>query len=161
MFFALMVFLIAAQSTFADGPKTGELDLTFTQRSPLSSPAAMAERLDLKLSDLGADYDLSQRPFKAYVPSNYDPKVPVGIFVYLGYKDSSDTPPLWDPVLEKHHLIFITPVCHSGTHYANAVPVWQSVGLAFDAVENLKRQYSIDTKRIYLMGWRTRRRLRF
>jgi len=153
----MTILLLASRCAFA-APTTapapsGNLDLTFTQRSPESSPAAMARRTSLTLAQLGDDYDLSQRPYKAYVPSNYDPTVPVGIFVYLGYKDSTGAPPLWAPVLDKHHLIFITPVCHSGKQYAPAVPAWQSMGLAFDAVYNLEQQYNIDRKRIYMMAW--------
>ena len=133
--------------------KTGALDLTFTERSPLSTPKELARRLNLKESELDPDYDLSQKPFKAYIPNNYDPAKPIGVFVYLGYKDSVSTPPLWQPILEEFHLIFITPVCHSGTQYSPSVPLWQTAGLALDAVYNLKRQYAIDDKRIYLMSW--------
>lgn len=133
--------------------KTGELDLTFTERNPLSAPKELARRLNLKEADMGADYDLSQRPFKAYVPRNYDPATPLGVIVYLGYKDTVSSPPLWQPVLEESHLIFISPVGHSGQHYPSSVPLWQTTGLALDAVYNLKRQYAIDDKRIYQMSW--------
>jgi hypothetical protein len=95
--------------------QTGEVDLTFTQRSPLSTPKEIARRLK---ANPDKDYDLSTLPFKAYVPTNYDPAVPHGLFVYLGYKDSVSTPPQWHAMLEQHHLIFITPVCHTGDQYA-------------------------------------------
>jgi hypothetical protein len=134
-------------------PKTGEFDLTFTQRSPLSARSELAQRLNLKESAMGDDYDLSKCPFKTYVPANYDPSVPVGIFVYLGYKDSVSTPPQWHPVLDASHLIFITPTWHSSNQYAPAIPLWQSAGLALDAVDNLEKLYKIDTKRIYGMAW--------
>ena len=133
--------------------KTGVLDLTFTERSPQSDSKELARRLNLKQADMGADYDLSKRPFKAYVPRNYDPAQPVGVIVYLGYKDSVSSPPLWQAVLEESHLIFIAPVSHSGTQYPGSVPLWQTTGLALDAVYNLKRQYAIDDKRIYEMSW--------
>jgi hypothetical protein len=132
--------------------QTGELDLTFTQRSPLSTPKDLARRLNLMTYSLGDNYDLSTRPFKAYIPTNYDPAVPHGLFVYLGYKNTVSTPPLWAPVLEKYHLIFISPVCHSGTSYAPTVPLWQTVGLAFDAVYNCRKLYNIDDRRVYLMS---------
>ncbi|MGA2231871.1 MAG: hypothetical protein ABSH22_13315 [Tepidisphaeraceae bacterium] len=133
--------------------KTGEIDLTFTQRSPLSTRKELARRLSLKETDLGDDYDLSQRPFKAYVPGNYDAATPQGIVVYLGYKDTVSSPPDWRPFLDDSHLIFISPVCHTGDHYMPQVPLWQTVGLALDAVYNLKQQYSINAKRIYIMTW--------
>ncbi len=133
--------------------KTGEFQCTFTDRNPLSAPGKIATLLKLKEKDLGEDYDLSQRPFWVYVPANYDPATPYGIVVYLGYKDSVSTPPLWQPVADKAHLILITPVCHSGVAYAPADPLWQTMGLALDAVYNLKRQYNIDNSRIYQMSW--------
>jgi hypothetical protein len=143
----------ADEPTTQSSPPTGDIDLTFTVRSPLSKPEELARRMSLKESEVSPDYDLSKCPFKAYVPTNYDPSVPVGVIVYLGYKDTIGTPPLWQPILEKEHLIFISPVCHSGEQYPPAVPKWQSLGLAFDAVQNLVKQYKVDAHRIYTMSW--------
>jgi hypothetical protein len=152
----LAMIAIASSLAFADSPttapaKTGDLTLTFTDRSPQSSPKDLAHRLNLKPTDVANDYDLSSKPYKAYVPTNYDPATPHGIFVYLGYKDSTGTPKDWHPLLEKSHLIFITPVSHTGTQYEPSIPLWQTLGLAFDAVHNLKQQYAINPSRIYLM----------
>jgi hypothetical protein len=133
-------------------PKTGAFDVTFTDRSPQSTPAELARRLNLQPQAVADDYILAQRPYKIYVPTNYDPQTPCGIFVYLNYKDSVSTPPLWNSILDQSHLIFITPVCHTGVHYPNSVPLWQSVGLALDAVYNLKQQYAVDDHRIYMMS---------
>jgi hypothetical protein len=150
---ALFAADVAPSTEPAVQVKTGAVDLTFTERSPLSAPKELARRLNLKPADVATDYDLSKRPYKAYVPTNYDPAKPLGVIVYLGYKDSVSTPPLWAPVLEKSHLIFITPVCHSGELYAPSVPSWQMTGLAMDAVYNLKHQYAVDDRRVYLMLW--------
>jgi hypothetical protein len=153
---ALPNFCRADSATQPTGPiKTGEFQCTFTDRSPLSAPGKIAARLKLDEKDLGDDYDLSQRPFWVYVPSNYDAATAYGIVVYLGYKDSVSTPALWQPVADKTHLILITPVCHSGPNYPPPVPAWQTTGLALDAVYNLKRQYNIDNSRIYQMSWNT------
>ena len=143
----------AATTQPAPAVKTGAITLTFTTRSPLSTPKELARRLNLKLTDLGPDYDLAKQPFKAYVPTNYDPSQPLGIFVYLGYKDTVSDPPEWRPVLEKAHMIFISPVSHSGRQYLPSIPLWQTTGLALDAVYNLKQQYAIDDRRIYEMAW--------
>lgn len=132
--------------------QTGELDLTFTERSPLSNPKEIARRLTMKEQDLAIDYDLKQRPFKTYVPQNYDPSVPCGIFVYLGYKDSEALPQDWEPALDKAHMIFITPVNHHGEDFPNSIPSWQMMGLAFDAVHNLRQRFHIDERRIYRMS---------
>jgi hypothetical protein len=149
--------LVPTLSCRADSPpatqpaQTGDLVLTFTERAPQSTPKEIARRLSLKDADIAPDYDLSQQPFHAYVPSNYDPATPVGIFVYLGYKDTVETPHPWLPILEKSHLIFISAAAHHGEHYSPSVPLAEVVGLAMDAVFNLKHQYKIDEKRIYLM----------
>ncbi len=157
--FASLFFLalISSARALADTPttapaKTGDLDLTFTERSPLSDPKDLARRLNLKPADVANDYDLSSKPYKAFIPPHYDPAVPYGILVYLGYKDSTGTPKDWRPFLEKSHLIFITPVSHTGSHYEPSIPIWQTLGLAFDAVQNLKAQYNINPARIYLMS---------
>jgi hypothetical protein len=75
------------------------------------------------------------------------------VIVYLGYKDTVSSPPDWHPFLDQSHMIFISPVCHTGDHYTPQVPLWQTIGLAMDALYNLKQQYSIDNKRIYVMTW--------
>jgi hypothetical protein len=152
----LIVGLVTCVNCLGDAPaavKTGDFDVTFTERSPLSAMGEIARRLRLKDAEMGDDYDLSKRPFKALVPTNYDATVPCGLIVYLGYKDSTATPANWKPVMEKSHLIFITPVCHSGLERGPSVPAWESMGLALDAVHNLKKQYAIDDRRVYLMDW--------
>lgn len=159
---AFVAWFASPRATWADSAaatqptspvKTGEVELTFTERSPLSTQKEVARRLNLKPAELQGDYILSKCPYKAFVPTNYDSAVPHGLFVYLGYKDSVSTPPLWRPILEKDHLIFITPECHSGQEYAPSVPLWQMAGLALDAVYNCKKQFNIDEHRVYLMSW--------
>jgi hypothetical protein len=133
--------------------KTGEVDLTFTQRSPLSTPKEIARRLNVREHDLGPDYDLSKFPFKAYIPKDYDASQPYGVVVYLGYKDSGTVAIPWEPMLDKNHLIFITPVAHAGHQYQPTIPLWEIIGLSFDGLDNLKHTYNVDPKRIYLMAF--------
>jgi hypothetical protein len=130
----------------APPPQTGDITLNFTQRSPLSSRKEIARRLALKESDLADDYDLTTYPFKAYIPPNYDPSTPYGVFVYLGIKDVNDVAVDWEGVFDKSHMIFITPYYHN-----NGTREWHLIGLGFDAIENLKRLYNIDTHRLYEM----------
>jgi hypothetical protein len=141
-----------SQAAAAKNDSPHEIDLTFTRRSPLSGRSDLAGRMRLDDDSSGPDYDLSKCSFKAYVPQA-DPKEPYGILVYLGYKDSVSVPQAWEPTLDQNHLIFITPVCHSGKNFAPSVPAWQMLGLAFDAVENLRQRYTINPRRIYLMAW--------
>jgi hypothetical protein len=146
---ALFSLAAAAPATVPDNaspPKTGEIALHLTQRSPLSSRKEIARRLSCKESDLsGGDYDLTTYTFRAYIPPDYDPSTPYGVFVYLGNHDVSSVATKWEPLFDKSHMIFITVDWHS------PMLEWQLVGLGFDAIDNLKRLYNIDTHRLYDM----------
>lgn len=149
---ALLSLAAAAPATAPDNalpPQTGELTLKFTQRSPLSSRAEVARRLSCKESDLHDDYDLTTFAFTAYVPRNYDPAVSYGVFFDLGTKDLDNAPAAWEPLFDKSHMIFITP------RYRPLTREWHMVGLGFDAVDNLKRLYTIDAHRLYELWFGT------
>jgi predicted esterase len=138
---------------------TGQLKLTFTERSPLSLPEELSKRrqLDRRWPDAVAtsfpgrpanwstrnwDYDLASESFTAYVPPAYKPNVPHGILVWTGVTVFS---PEWFPILARHKLIFIDPDKRDRTY----VPA----GLWVDAVHNLKKRYNIDDNRIYAAGF--------
>lgn len=141
-----LLSLTVVACTSAAPPKTGEITLTFTQRSPLSSPKEIARRMSCPESQLdGGDYDLTTHPFRIYVPTNYDPSTPYGVFVFLANHDVNSVPKNWEPLFDKSHMIFIAPDWHSPQ------PPWQLVGMGFDAIDNLKRLYNIDTHRLYDM----------
>ena len=154
---ALLLLAAAAPATApagASAAQTGEITLNFTQRSPLSSRKELARRLSFQESRLGDDYDLKTFTFQVYVPPSYDPKTPYGILVYLGNHDVSSVPTQWEPLFDKSHMIFIGPDWHSPMSEADLV------GLGFDAIDNLKRLYNIDTHRLYDM-WFNSGDLRF
>lgn len=145
---ALLSLAAAAPATAPDNaspPQTGEITLNFTQRSPLSSRKEIARRLSCQESELRGDYDLTTFTFRAYIPPNYDPSTPDGVFVYLGNHDVNSVATRWEPLFDKSHMIYITPDWHS------PMLEWQLVGLGFDAIDNLKRLYNIDTHRLYDM----------
>jgi hypothetical protein len=152
LYFRLRYVFAPLPRSTAGQPNAEETLFTFTQRSPLSAPSELARRLRLKASDVTPDYDLAKRPFRAYVPRE-NPDQPYGLFVYLNYKDSDSVATPWEPTLDKTHTIFITPECHYGlnSNFPDSVPMWQMLGLAFDAVDNLKQKYPINPDRIYLM----------
>jgi hypothetical protein len=144
--------LSIASKIFADAPlpttqpaKTGEFDITFTQRSPQSDYAKLIARIGLAKEKLSPDYDLSQEPLVIYVPKNYDPKIPVGIIVEIFQDGSPNIYQPIRPILDEQHLIMIA------THKDHR-PLLNAVGLCFDAVFNLTQTYTIDKSRIYFMG---------
>lgn len=49
----------------ADAPKTGQFEIAFVERSPLSAKKELPNRLGKK--DPGKDYDLSAEPFRLVV----------------------------------------------------------------------------------------------
>jgi len=67
--------------------KTGEFDLVFTQRSPLSTRKELAHRLNLKEAEMATTTTSRNARSKSNVPANYAPSVPCGVFVYLNYKE--------------------------------------------------------------------------
>ena len=125
--------------------KTGAFDVTFTQRSPDSDYAKLVQRIGLSKDTLGPDYALAQEPFTAYVPQNYDGKTPVGIIVGIFQDGSPDIYEPVRPVLDEKHLIMIDTV-------KDHRPLLNAVGLCFDAIFNLRRDYSVDPSRIYFIG---------
>jgi hypothetical protein len=151
LFWTTLLSLVAAGPATAPSdaspPRTGDIVLNFTQRSPLSSRKEMARRLTCKESELGDDYDLTTFPFNAYIPPNYDPSTPFGVFVLLANKDVNCVAASWEPLFDKSHMIYITP-------QYRVMQGWQLAGLGLDAIDNLKRHYNIDTHRVYVM-WST------
>ena len=152
LYFRLRYVLAPLPARTVQQPNSEETLFTFTQRSALSAPQLLASRLRLRPTDLTPDYDLAKCPYRAYVPKE-NPRSPYGIFVYLNYKDSDSVATLWEPTLDNTHTLFITPICHHGSasNFPSSVPAWQMLGLAFDAVENLRQKYPVDPRRIYLM----------
>lgn len=131
-------------------PGIGEFDTFFTERSPLSRKDELTRRLVFRpeqtaaMKDPAGDtYDVTKQSFRIYVPDDYKAGVPHGVIYYLGYKDATQIPSAWKETLKQQHLIYITP-------RSIARPEWQHAAVALDAIEGLKKQYTIDTKRIYL-----------
>jgi hypothetical protein len=123
--------------------RTGDFEITFTDRSPLSVKAKLMDRLADK--DIGPDYDLSEQPFVIYVPPDYSADKPVGVVVYMSQDGANLTPATLQPVLNKRHLIFIMA-------RKSNLSLCEETGLSIDAIFNLKTRYHIDDRRIFLMG---------
>jgi hypothetical protein len=135
------------------GPGKGEFDTYFTERDESGTSAELTRRLALQPAQLetmkapdAATYDIAKQIFRIYVPDNYVADVPHGVIYYLGYKETSEIPPPWKQPLNEQHLIFISPK-------SIARPDWQQAAIALDALTNLKKQYAIDPKRVYLFEY--------
>jgi hypothetical protein len=91
----------------AAAAKTGELATSFADRSPDSSTTSLARRFGMKQEETAGDYNLKDKQFVCYVPSNYDPASPPGIVFFA---DSLNAVPAeFEPALDAAHLILIAP----------------------------------------------------
>lgn len=82
----LFSLLLSVPVSFAEGPpKTGNVTLTFNEKSPLSDPAKLARRggwpLDVIKKQIDVEYDVSKESFASYIPADYDGIKPFGLMV--------------------------------------------------------------------------------
>jgi hypothetical protein len=135
-------------------PATGRLHLTFTERSPVSSPEEVCRRTGFlegaildEAQKASLKYDLANESFEVFVPPTYKPNVPHGLFVWISAGDA-EVPPGWLDIFRKHRLIWI-----SANNTGNSRPGTIRMGLALDAVHNMKKLYGINNERIYISGF--------
>jgi len=131
----------------ADAPvagKTGTYSVTFTERSPLTTPKERAVRMGQKPPP--ADYDLAKSEFLVVVPDSYDPAKPMGLMVLNNYKDTVDPPmPVLD-LLAQQNMAFITLK-------KKDTPWDEKCGATVDSVHNMQQLYKIDPTRVYLFAF--------
>src|SRR5262245_46055702 len=121
-----------------DGAKTGEFDSSFDQRSPLSALDVQRARYGLA-SAPGNVYDISAEQFSVFVPNGYDGSPGWGLLVWSHPGNGGGAPREWADLLAKKKLIWIAA---RGAGNRRAVGV--RVGLAIDAVHNLRQRYAIE-----------------
>jgi predicted esterase len=155
----IMLVLGVSAASFGGEPEkasaaTGRLHLTFTERSPVSSQEDVCRRTqflegaildEAQKADL--KYDLANESFEVFVPATYKPNVPHGLFVWISAGDA-EVPPGWLDVFRKHRLIWI-----SANNTGNSRSGTIRMGLALDAVHNMKKLYNINNDRIYISGF--------
>src|ERR1700759_4631196 len=138
----------AGQPAAAPAPsetKTGDFQLTFKERSPYSARTEIDKRMPYFKP---GDYDLSVESFEAYVPGTYKPGgAQYGLLVFINSGDDGKNNGNFKPLLDKYHIIWI-----SANKAGNDRLTLHRIGLALDAVHNMKKLYNIDTDRIYLSG---------
>jgi pimeloyl-ACP methyl ester carboxylesterase len=137
-----------------DSPKTGRFEIQFTQSSPISGIMEMAKRVKLvtKQAPQALQYDISKESFKVYVPEDYDPKLPCGLFVWISAGDDGvvgNRAKGYPEVLKNHRLIWVG--ANNGGNKRK--PSNARIGMGLDAVYNMTQQYSIDPNRIYIGGF--------
>jgi hypothetical protein len=156
-YIAVLAFEIAPIQAQEPGPPpavTQSSELKFTERDPQSSIREQAKRFNWQMSwvkqqdpDAG-EYDLSRESFRVHVPADWDRDSAAGLFVWVSPSQSGEIPAEWRPVLDRYKLIAIG-ADNSGNHRL----VWYRMGLALDAVFNMKKRYKIDEQRVYIAGF--------
>jgi hypothetical protein len=158
-FHPIWLIVALAQMSFAatptqpaSVPSNGEFTVSFQDRSPLSDTALLATRhgwvvAKLKAEKVETDYDLSKESFAVRVPADYDASKKYGLLVWISAGQSGRANREWASVLDKRHLIWI-----GANRAGNSRSVMVRLGLALDAVPNMKTRYSLDPDRIYVSG---------
>jgi predicted esterase len=152
-FLAVPVFVfsttVQAQPAMPPAPAEPLLNdmVTFDQRSEHSAIATLHERYRYR----GAtdEYNLEDELFKLIVPAGYDGEQPFGVLVYM--HDISDDPTIgdaWVELLGRKNLIFVAPLT-AGLDRDR----FQRLGLALDALHNVRQRYNVDKDRIYVGGF--------
>jgi hypothetical protein len=106
-----------------------------------------AEGFSRAAAKVPADYDSRKQRYLLYVPPSYkaDKTWPLIVFISPG-----DTPagwPSWKKVCEERGLLFCSPY-----GAGNGCPVGKRCRIVLDALDDVRRHYSVDPDRTYLGG---------
>lgn len=82
-----------------------------------------------------------------YVPTNYDPAKPMGVYLHISSGDQGNDLKNCQPVMDRLSLIYVSP---KGT--SNNQPMMRRVKLAVDALAAVKKQWNVDEKRVCVGG---------
>jgi hypothetical protein len=141
-----------AGSLFGPRPdgQPGNATLTFTDPSPLANSREIGNRLG-KLYDpdeaARVAYKLPDESFEVYAPRDYTGEKPFGLFVFISPSGNGKPPRHWLDSMDQHHLIWCGPNKAGNDRYAHL-----RMGLAIDAVHNMRQKYNIDPNRVYVAG---------
>jgi hypothetical protein len=149
----LVVFLLLPPAVKAEPQqkhRTGKFTAVFTERSVLSSPAAIKKRMRLPASrtNKDTDYQLANESFGLYVPEAYDSNNPSGLIVWVSPSEKGNVPEAWIPVLEKHKFVWVGANKSGNAHDY----IHRRIPLALDAAHNAQKLYNIDPNRVYIAG---------
>lgn len=159
---ALIAFLPAAatasEGDAEDAPATPEAEAA-TGRFQASWPlppwaelkagyAAVVRRQGVRVpTDPPAHADGGEHTYEVYVPSDYAPGRPFGLFVWISASPESRVPEQWMKVLDAQHLICVAPNDIGNDRDM----IWRTY-MALETVRQAKARYTIDDERVYVSG---------
>jgi len=92
-------------------------------------------------------YAAGSQTADVFIPNNYIPEKPVGIYIHISPGDSAGLPSNLEAVLQDHYLIGASPDKAGNTRHDP-----ERFARVLDLVTTLKAQYNIDAARIYVGG---------
>lgn len=122
--------------------RIGTYTTKLTERSPLTEPKELAKRLGEKT--VTETNDFARQEFLVHVPDDYDPARPMGLLVWLSYKNPDEPPVTVLDILKQRRLIFVSPKVMPATNDGRCA-------VAVDAVHGMKQRYAIDDRRVFLL----------
>jgi hypothetical protein len=136
-------------------PGHGHFQLTFTERSPLSTNKELCARMGWPLLDEEAaksDYKLAEESFEVYIPPTYTGEKPFGLLVFVspgggGSLKGYDGRNKWQSIIDAHELIWVGP-----NKIGNDRVARPRMSIAIDAAVNMQTRYKIDPNRVYIAG---------
>jgi predicted esterase len=145
LFTVLIATSVTAQTT-RQSPRKGTYDLSFDQRSPLSALEVQVQRYGVERTRAQI-YETAKEKFFVVVPEEYDAMPGWGLMIWCNAGRDGGMPRQLQELLAKKKLI-------GGGAYdvGNDRGVAVRIGLALDAVYNVRRQYTVDEHRIYIAG---------
>ena len=124
----------------ASQPRTGFVNLEMTTEELLGAEAADNLNHILLASE--------EIEWRAFVPWDYDPGSPPGVFVFISSIDWGGIPDEWAPVMDAHNLIWVSP-----SRAGASAPVQERIIKAILAPRVIDVDYTVDEKRIYIAGF--------
>ncbi|MDJ0812413.1 MAG: hypothetical protein QNJ23_01695 [Woeseiaceae bacterium] len=138
---ALMLACLVGSPALAQEAMTGMFRMSHTVGEILGDQ--MAKALD---DTVPSDQALQ---WQVYVPWDYDPSRPPGVFIYLDPNRYGGIPDQWTSVFDQHNMIWVGPRVNE-RRQSEEKKIWHAV-LGLRAIES---QYAIDLNRIYIASAR-------
>lgn len=123
----------------AESPPTGAFTATYTTAELLGEEALRVE--PVILPDEAISWEI-------YVPPDYRPDAPAGLFVFVSPIASGKLPGKWRRVMDEHNLIWV-----GANQSGNRVVVSRRMLFAVLAILVAERSYSLDSDRLYVSGF--------
>ena len=143
---SIMLIVVSLMATVAvadapmQAPRTGFFELSFTAQELLGETGALKTDGILRSDDAMS--------WQLFVPTDYDPTLPVGVMVYISPTKRGGPPRTWSQLLQHNNMIWI-----GANNSGNRVAVSKRMFLAMLAPRIAASYYSVDTERLYLSGF--------